>query len=171
MDINEHLFQWFITFFDKKSSGSAVKSEIMSNQRQWTQFAQQTNILPTQLMLLRSLTIRNNQLKNYTNQRLKNKKLQKLKIYSSFKENIWGADLAHIQSTHKCNKGFWFLLCVTDIFSKYEWVAPLKEKKLQLLMLSKMFQMSPIENQTKYGQIKLGNFTIDPWNHGSNIDR
>ena len=27
------------------------------------------------------------------------------------------------------NKGFRFLLCVTDIFSKYAWVVPLKDKK------------------------------------------
>ena len=29
----------------------------------------------------------------------------------------------------KFNKGFRFLLCVTDIFSKYAWVVPLKDKK------------------------------------------
>ena len=29
----------------------------------------------------------------------------------------------------KFNKGFIFLLCVIDIFSKYAWVIPLKDKK------------------------------------------
>ena len=29
----------------------------------------------------------------------------------------------------KFNKGFRFLLCVNDIFSKYAWVVPLKNKK------------------------------------------
>ena len=29
----------------------------------------------------------------------------------------------------KFNKGFRFLLCVVDIFSKYAWVVPLKDKK------------------------------------------
>ena len=29
----------------------------------------------------------------------------------------------------KFNKGFRFLLCVIDIFSKYVWVVPLKDKK------------------------------------------
>ena len=29
----------------------------------------------------------------------------------------------------KSNKSIRFLLCVTDIFSKYAWVAPLKDKK------------------------------------------
>ena len=27
------------------------------------------------------------------------------------------------------NKGFTFLLCVIDIFSKYDWVVPLKDQK------------------------------------------
>ena len=34
-----------------------------------------------------------------------------------------------MQLISKFNKGFRFLLCVTDIFSKYEWVVPLKDKK------------------------------------------
>ena len=29
----------------------------------------------------------------------------------------------------KSNKGIRFLLCVIDIFSKYAWVVPLKDKK------------------------------------------
>ena len=38
-------------------------------------------------------------------------------------------DLADMQLISKFNKVFWFLLCVTDIFSKYTWVVPLKDKK------------------------------------------
>ena len=40
-----------------------------------------------------------------------------------------GADLADMQLLSKCNKGFRSLLCVIDIFSKYAWVIPLKDKK------------------------------------------
>ena len=50
-------------------------------------------------------------------------------MYSTFKDDIWGADLADMQLISKFNKGFRFLLCVVDIFSKYAWVAPLKDKK------------------------------------------
>ena len=50
-------------------------------------------------------------------------------MYSAFKDNIWGADLADMQLISKFNKGFRFLLCVIDIFSKYAWVVPLKGKK------------------------------------------
>ena len=34
-----------------------------------------------------------------------------------------------MQLISKFNKGFRFLLCVIDIFSKYAWVVPLKVKK------------------------------------------
>ena len=56
-------------------------------------------------------------------------------MYSSFEDNIWGADLADIQLLSKFNKGFRFLLWVIDIFSKYVWVVPLKDKKKVLVLL------------------------------------
>ena len=57
------------------------------------------------------------------------RKFEKGKVYSTFKDNIWGVDLADIQLLSKYNKGIRFLLCVIDIFSKYTWVVPLKDKK------------------------------------------
>ena len=57
------------------------------------------------------------------------RKFKKRKLYSAFKDNIWGTDLADIQLISKFNKGFRFLLCVIDIFSKYAWFVPLKDKK------------------------------------------
>ena len=57
------------------------------------------------------------------------RKFEKRKVYSSFRDNIWGADLADMQLLSKFNKGFRFLLCIIDIFSKYAWVIPLKDKK------------------------------------------
>ena len=54
---------------------------------------------------------------------------KKRKVYSSFRDNIWGVDLADMQLLSKFNKGFRFLLCVIDIFSKCAWVIPLKDKK------------------------------------------
>ena len=50
-------------------------------------------------------------------------------MYSSFKNNIWGVDLADMQLISKYNKGIRYLLCVIHLFSKYAWVAPLKNKK------------------------------------------
>ena len=34
-----------------------------------------------------------------------------------------------MQLISKFNRGFWFLLCVIDIYSKYAWVISLKDKK------------------------------------------
>ena len=55
-------------FFDKKSSVSGVKSKIMLNQ--------QPSDLAEEL------------------HKPVNRKFEKCKVYSSFKDNIWGADLA-----------------------------------------------------------------------------
>ena len=97
--------------------------------------------------------LRKNMLKNYANQLFEN--LKKKKVYSGFKDNIWGDDLADMQLISKFDKGLRFLLCVIDIFRKYAWVVPLKEKKvLQLLMLFRKCSENLIENQTKYELIK-----------------
>ena len=57
------------------------------------------------------------------------RKFKKGRVYSSFKDNIWGADLANIQLISKFDIGIRFLLCVINIFSKDAWVFPLKYKK------------------------------------------
>ena len=57
------------------------------------------------------------------------RKFKKRKMHSSFRDNIWGVDLADMQLLSKFDKGFRFLLCVIDIFRKYAWVIPLKDKK------------------------------------------
>ena len=38
------------------------------------------------------------------------RKIKKIKVYSGFRDNIWGADLADMQLISKFNKGFRFLL-------------------------------------------------------------
>ena len=53
----------------------------------------------------------------------------KRKVYSQFRDNIWGVDLADMQSVSKKNKGIKYLLCAIDLFSKYAFVVPLKDKK------------------------------------------
>ena len=56
------------------------------------------------------------------------RKFKKRKVYSSFRDNIWGVDLADMQSLSKYNKGIKYLLCAIDLFSKYAWIFPLKGK-------------------------------------------
>ena len=57
------------------------------------------------------------------------RKFLKRMVYSGFKDNIWGADVADMQLISKFNKGFRFLLSVIYDFSKYAWVPPLKDKR------------------------------------------
>ena len=56
-------------------------------------------------------------------------KSKKRKAYSSFRDNIWVVDLADMQPLSKYNKGIKYLMCAIDVFSKYAWVSPLKDKK------------------------------------------
>ena len=57
------------------------------------------------------------------------RKFPKRKVIPGSFDNIWGADLADVQLISKYNKGFRFLLCVIDLYSKYAWVVPIKDKK------------------------------------------
>ena len=57
------------------------------------------------------------------------RKFNKRKVYSQFKDNIWGVDLAYMQSLSRKNKGIKYLLCAIDLYSKYAFVIPLKDKK------------------------------------------
>ena len=56
-------------------------------------------------------------------------KFEKRKVKSFFIDNIWGTDLTDMQFISNFNKGFRFLLCVIDIYSKCAWIIPLKDKK------------------------------------------
>ena len=56
------------------------------------------------------------------------RKFKRRKIYSSSRDNIWGADLADMQSLSKYNTGIKYLICAIDLFSKYAWAVPLKYK-------------------------------------------
>ena len=57
------------------------------------------------------------------------RKFKKRKVYSSLRGNIWGVDLADMQPLSKYNKEIKYLLCTIDLFSKYAWVIPIKDKK------------------------------------------
>ena len=91
-------------FFDKKSSGGSVNLNANNKIKQNYQLAEG----------LQKPIIR---------------KVKKRTVYSGFKDNVWGADLADIQLISKFNKEFRFFLWVIDIFSKYTWAVPLKDRK------------------------------------------
>ena len=93
------LLLWFKNILIKKTSGSGVNNKI----KQYQQLAEELHMPII-------------------------KKLKK-ELYSEFKDNIWGADLADMRLISTFNKGTRFLLCVIDSSSKYAWFAPLKDKK------------------------------------------
>ena len=53
----------------------------------------------------------------------------------------------------KFNKGFRFLLCVIDIYSKYAWVIPLKDKKE--ITITTAFQKILDESNDKPNKIQV----------------
>ena len=45
-----------------------------------------------------------------------------------------GTDLAQMGSLSSFNSGLKYLLCVIDVFTKYAWVKPLKDKKSKIVL-------------------------------------
>ena len=80
------------------------------------------------MVLIRKSAFNNEQLAEELNKPII-RKFRKRTACSGFKDNISVADLADMQLISKFNNGFRFLLWVIDIFSKYVWVVPLKDKK------------------------------------------
>ena len=56
---------------------------------------------------------------------------RKRRVISYGIDKIWAADLVEIQNYSKWNKGIEYLLTVIDVFSKYGWIVPLKDKKTE----------------------------------------
>ena len=96
-------------FFDKKSTGSGFKK--LKNTAEPSALARSSSILADER---HKPIIR---------------KFNKRKVYSQFKDNIWGVDLADMQSLSRKNKGIKYLLCAIDLYCKYAFVIPLKDKK------------------------------------------
>ena len=97
----------FYKFFDKKTKGSGVTLANKSATKSIPQTEQLAEGLYKPII----------------------RTFKKRKVYSAFKDNIWAANLADMPLISKFNKGFKFLLCIIDIYSKYAWFLPLKDKK------------------------------------------
>ena len=85
------------------------------------------------------------------------RKFNKRKVYSQFKDNIWGVDLADMQSFSRKNKVIKYLLCAIDLYSRHAFVIPLKDKKRISIanafnkIIKQSINNKSIENQIKYG--------------------
>ena len=86
------------------------------------------------------------------------KNFKRRKVYSSFKDDIWGVDLADMQLMSKYNKAIRYLLCVIDLFSRYAWVIPRKNKKEKVLFkdLKRYWMIQGMQNILIENQIKHG---------------
>ena len=135
-------------FFDKKSKGSGAKH------------------------VNTKLTTQNQQLAEELHKPII-RKFEKRKVHAAFKDNIWGADLADMQLLSKYNKGIRFLLCVIDIFSKYPWVVPLKDKKG--ISIVKAFQIILKQSNRKPNKIwvdkgsEFYNASFKKWSQDNDI--
>jgi len=58
----------------------------------------------------------------------KRKRFQRRKIYSPSVDAIWTGDLMDIHKYARQNKNYKFILVLVDIFSRYAWARPLKNK-------------------------------------------
>ena len=68
-----------------------------------------------------------------------------------------------MQSLSKYDKGIKYLLCSIDLFSKYAWVIPMKDKKGTNIVntFKKIISTELHANQIKYGLIKVVKFIIN----------
>ena len=118
MDIKGVLLQWFINFLTKKLLLVILKIKICQTKNQ--------------LQKLHKPII---------------KKIQKQNVHPPFIDNIWGVDLGDMQLISKFDKAIRFLLCVIDIFSKYAWVIPLKDKNVN--SVANAFRKSQMKSNCK----------------------
>jgi len=44
-------------------------------------------------------------------------------------DDVWGADLVDMQEWASENKGYKYMLNIIDVFSKYAWSFPIKDKR------------------------------------------
>ena len=116
MDINVDLLQLSINFLTNKyplEPLHLLASETLARQKKFT---------------IKNEIISNKELAEKLQKPII-RKLNKRKVPSSFIDNIWDAELPYMHLIRNFNEGFKFLLRVIDIYSKYAWVIPLKDKK------------------------------------------
>ena len=85
---------------------------------------------------------------------------------------VWGIDVADLQLTSKFYKGHCLLLCIIDIYSKYEWVVPLKDKKG--MTITNVFQKDLNDSETKQNMREKGsefyNRSMKSWLQDNDIE-
>ena len=96
-------------------------------ERQWGTFLVKNIILGKKKLGLR--VENSNKILSEELHKPKRKNFPRRKIIVNHIDEIFAADLVEMQKFAKLNKGYRYLLTCIDIFSKYSWVIPLKDKK------------------------------------------
>ena len=119
--------------------------------------------------------------------KLVSKKFDRRRVNVNGIDEIWAADLIDMQAFSKGNNGIKYLLTVIDIFSKFVWIVPLKQKTGQEVAnafsrilkerkpskmwvdrgrefynkdVQKLFELYPVENEEKSCVFERFNRTI-----------
>ena len=122
LDINVDLLKLSINVLIKKTSGGTVKKENIQNKE-------------LAKGLHKSII----------------RKFEKRKVHPNFIDIVWATNLADMHLLSTFNKGFRFLICVIDIYSKYAWIIPLKDKNG--IRITNAFQLFFDETNCKSNKI------------------
>ena len=63
-----------------------------------------------------------------------NKKFERRHVISNKVNDIWSADLVDMSAFSKKNRGYKYMLNVIDVFSRYAWIKPLKDKSAKTVL-------------------------------------
>ena len=86
------------------------------------------------------------------------KRFSRNKIFAGGIDRQWQADLADMQAISRSNKGFNYILIVIDVFSKFVWAIPVKDKGSTCMkdgfeqLFKKAHPRKPIKLQTDKGK-------------------
>ena len=102
------------------------------------------------------------------------RKFEKRRVLSHGVDEIWSADLVFMEKLSKWNKGYKYILTVIDVFSKFAWVLPLKDKKS--ISITNAFK-SIVKNSNRKPQFlwvdkgsEFYNKTFKEWLKNNNIE-
>jgi len=82
------------------------------------------------------------------------KKFPRREVFVNALDEVWAMDLASLESLSSYNNGFKFILCIVDVFSKFAWAVPLKNKTAETVL-------SAVQNVIQKSKRKPKKFWVD----------
>ena len=65
---------------------------------------------------------------SYSLQKAPRRSFKRLRVYTTGISNLWDADLIDVKNISQENDGVKYILVVIDVFSRYLWLQPLRDK-------------------------------------------